>query len=137
MAFTRFPSELVPASVDHFMAGHFVRAAFSGGDSVPPDVAVVSPAPGSIISASTPLVVDVTDDSGQLRRAILAVDLAGLQLEEIAHNGDRFGPRYQGSTNSVAAIANGFRYTLLRDGGWPAAPTLWAEALDTSGNENA
>ena len=32
-------------------------------------------------------------------------------------------------------IAGGFRYTVLRTGGWPGAPTIQTFAIDRAGNE--
>lgn len=103
----------------------------------PPEVGNVSPAPGTPITTTTPLVFEVTDDSGTFRRIILAVafsagELAG--VTEIAHDGDAFVGHYStGCTRDP--IAGGFRFTLLRAGGWPASPTLRVFAVDTAGNE--
>lgn len=106
-------------------------------DETPPEVGNLSPAPGTPITTTTPLAFDVTDDSGAFRRVLLAVafttgSLAG--VTELVHDGDAFVGHYSVGC-SRTPIAGGFRYTILRAGGWPASPTLRVFAFDRSGNE--
>jgi hypothetical protein len=106
-------------------------------DDTPPVVANVTPTPGTPIDTMTPLQLDVTDNSGELRRVLLLVaystgPLAG--VTELAHDGEAFVGAYAiGCTRDP--ITDGFRYNLLRHGGWLASPTLRVFAFDTSGNE--
>lgn len=97
----------------------------------PPVVTLVAPLAGSLDVAGA-IVVDVTDSS--LLRVMLVARFESLGIEEVIHQGDRFSPAYAGSS-SRAAIVNGWRYTLRRGTGWPAAPTIDTYAFDTSGTE--
>jgi hypothetical protein len=102
-----------------------------------PVSSVVSPAPGTPITTDTALVVEVTDDSGSFRRVMLLVayssgDLAG--ITELAHDGDAFVGYYSAGCTREP-IDDGFRFTIIRDGGWPASPTLRIFAFDRGGNE--
>lgn len=102
-----------------------------------PVVGNLSPAPGTPITTTTPLVFEVTDDSGAFRRVVLAVayssgDLAG--VTELVHDGDAFVGHYSTGC-SRDPISGGFRFTILRAGGWPASPTLRVFAFDRAGNE--
>lgn len=106
----------------------------SGEDETAPTVAVVSPASNLIITPSTQLVIDVTDNV-LLRRVLLVARTGG--LEEVVHNGNAFGPMYSRDPNRREAISGGYRYTLLRRGGWPSSPTIDAYPFDTAGNESA
>jgi hypothetical protein len=100
-------------------------------DSATPVAAVVSPPEGSSISSTTPLVIDVTDDLG-LRRVIVAARFPD-GTAELVHDGDLFSTRY--ASSSKTAISGGFRFTLRRQGGWFASPTIQVFPFDTSGNE--
>lgn len=100
-------------------------------DSANPVAAVVSPPEGSSISSTTPLVIDVTDDLG-LRRVIIAARFPD-GTAELVHDGDLFSTRY--ASSSKTAISGGFRFTLRRQGGWFASPTIQVFPFDTSGNE--
>ena len=102
----------------------------------PPVVGSFSPAPGTSITASTPLEFSVTDNSGLFTRIILIADFRALGIREIIHDGYAFGPNYRGPYNSIASITNGFRYSALRTGGWPESPTIQPFAIDREGTEN-
>ena len=103
----------------------------------PPVVSNVTPTPGTAITATTPVGLDVTDDSGVFRRIMLVASFPTLGLLEVVHDGDNFAPLYAGTGNTREAIANGFRYAALRRGGWPASPTLIPFAIDQEGAEAA
>lgn len=105
----------------------------SPGDAVPPTTSNVQPPPGTPISPTTPVSVDVTDDSGAFRRVLVAVELDG--LTEVAWDGDTWLGHYAGGGSVRDPIAGGFRFTVLRDGGWPSSPTLRVFAFDLGGNE--
>lgn len=99
----------------------------------PPSVTVVSPAAGSTITVATPLVVDVVDAEGHLQTTVVSISFDDSTEAEVAHNGSIFSSRYLGSTRT--AIANGFRYSLVRVGGWRASPRLHVYAFDSKGNQ--
>ena len=113
---------------------HWDGPGSSGGGSAPV-VTVVSPA-GSQIDATTQLIVDVTCATS-LERAVLIASDPALKLTEIVHDGDGFGEMYRGAANSRAPIAGGFRYTFVRDSGWPQGTALSIKviAYDTLGVE--
>lgn len=102
---------------------------------IPPTAAIVSPSPGSSISANTPIVVDVTDDKDGIRRALLAISFPSIGQTDLAFDGTQFAGVYAGSTRT--RITNGYRYGLVRSGGWPASPTFTAYVTDTDGLEAA
>lgn len=116
-----------PANVDPpFWTGTIAKQ-----DAANPVATVVSPPEGSAISSTTPLVIDVTDDLG-LRRVIVAARFPD-GTAELVHDGDLFSTRY--ASSSKTAISGGFRFTLRRQGGWFASPTIQVFPFDTSGNE--
>ncbi len=102
-------------------------------DTAAPVVGNYSPAPGTAISRASALAFDVTDAGAGLRRAIVAARFPD-GTYEIVHDGDAFAPRYS-SLSARTTLAGGFRFSVRRTGGWPAAPTLVAFPVDASGNE--
>lgn len=114
--------------------------AVESSETIPPQLSNFVPAHGSQIGANTVLSFDVTDNTAFLRRIILHISLPTSLGSEVVHNGEGFNTRhYSNSSNTRTPIANGFRYTILRDGGWPAGPgsvTLQPFAIDYAGNEN-
>lgn len=105
----------------------------SPGDSVAPITSNISPAPGTPITATTPLLADVTDETGLFRRVLVAVVLDG--IAEVAWDGEAWLGRYAGGSSSRTVISGGFRFSVLRDTGWPSSPTLRIFAFDQGGNE--
>lgn len=105
----------------------------TGGDLVPPISTNIQPPAGTPITASTPVSVDVTDDSGLFRRVLIAVELRG--LTELAWDGDQWLGHYAGGDSIRSPITGGFRFVVLRDGGWTSSPTLRVFAFDQGGNE--
>ena len=105
----------------------------SGGGGVQPTIAFVSPAPSSTITATTPIVLDVTDPDTPNPSTFLFLVLPDASVEVVWDGGVvAFAAPFSSSTR--VAIANGFRYTLLRVAGWPAgAITFRANALDETG----
>jgi hypothetical protein len=101
-------------------------------DATPPVVAVVSPTLGSAIAKTTPIVIDVTDAVG-LARAMLFARYEGRDGTEVVHDGQAFLNPYVNDTSDREAISGGYRFTVLRTGGWPAAPTFLALAMDAAG----
>lgn len=103
-----------------------------GDDPMPPVVIIVSPPIGTRIGANTPLVLDVTDNVA-LRNVILYARFSGRVAAEVVHDGGCFLAPYTASSRSN--LANGFQFTLRRQGGWPGSPSLSVRAFDTAGNE--
>jgi len=96
-----------------------------------PTLGNLVPAAGQPLGRSTAVGFDITD-TGQVRRVIVTVLLNG--VEEVIHNGVGFRPGYAaGSTRQ--GVAGGWRFRVLRTGGWPASPTFSVYAFDDDGNE--
>ena len=104
----------------------------SSPDVTPPTISVVSPTPGSTIRTSDPFVVDVTDAGGFAIIALTAEIPAGGAHEVVWLRGD-FSAAYA-DASTITAIADGFRFSILRRNGWTASPTFHVEAVDNAGN---
>ena len=100
-------------------------------DTTPPTIAVVSPVAGASIATDTAFVVDVTDAIG-LGLVVLTVEQPAGGPHEVVWLRDAFASTYVASTRT--AIANGYRFTIRRAGGWYASPTFHVEAIDLGGN---
>lgn len=104
-------------------------------DTTPPLVSVVSPSAGSQITENTPLVINVTDNSGSLLKVFLYAYFPNTGLKEVIHDGSSFAPFYS-ALSARSNISGGFQYSILRSGGWEASPTITAIPLDAAGNES-
>lgn len=103
-------------------------------DATAPAVGNFNPAPGTPIARTGPVSFDVTDDSGDFRRIFVVAFFPATGVTEVVHDGDGFRGFYAASSSRMM-ISAGFRYTVLRSGGWPAAPTIQTFAIDRAGNE--
>lgn len=103
-------------------------------DTTAPVVGNFTPSPGTPIARTAEVSFDVTDESGDFRRIFIIAFFAATGIAEVVHDGDAFRGFYAASS-SRTMIAAGFRYTVLRTGGWPAAPTIQTFAIDRAGNE--
>lgn len=101
-------------------------------DTTKPTISNYLPPADASIEATDPIQFDVTDDSGAFVRIIVTVTLAG--VTEVVHDGSQFRGLYAG-LSARALIANGFRFTVARQGGWTASPTFETFAIDAAGNE--
>lgn len=101
-------------------------------DSTPPTITNFSPAAGTGIASGQVLQFDITDESGIAAVVLLASFPSG--NVEIIHDNDGFRGSYVGGSNGRTAIVGGYRYTVLRVGGWLEAPTIEFIPVDTSGN---
>lgn len=107
--------------------------AFGSKNLVAPVVTIVSPEEDSDIAPDTPLVVDITDDEGLFVLTTLRVSFVGRPVEEVIFRNDGFAANYVDSTR--VDIANGYRFTLVRTGGWPASPIFDPDVVDAAGNK--
>ena len=119
------------ASVDPFGA-ELVQLSASGDDEAPV-VSNFSPPLGSTIAAQDPIFFDVTDNSGQFKRVLVAIEQGS--ATELIHDGTSFLEPYD-ALSSRTNIQGGFRYRVRRSGGWVEDPTGQVFAFDKSGNEN-
>jgi hypothetical protein len=90
------------------------------------------PADGSTITRTTPIVVDVTDAS-TFAALFVWVTYNDGRAPDLVHDGESFQVPFAGNSTRVS-ISGGYRYTLRRAGGWPAAPTVHVLPVDTAGN---
>lgn len=103
-------------------------------NAVAPVVGNFDPPQSTTINTNTPVNFDVTDDEGLFRRVIIHASFPD-GTEEVVHDGGSFRGHYQAGNSSRVIISGGYRYTLLRAGGWPGNPTIRAFAIDQAGNE--
>ena len=103
-------------------------------DTTPPVIANMTPTPGTLLQPTDPISFDVTDNTGLFRRVMVAVFFPSTGITELVHDGDGF-LGFFATSSSRALIAGGFRFTLLRVGGWLSSPTVRVFPIDRSGNE--
>lgn len=103
-------------------------------DITPPVVSNFNPPSGSSIAAAAGLSFDVTDDSGAFARIFAVARFLTFGVDEVIHDGDAFTARYAQQSSRVP-IANGFRYTVYRYGGWQDSPHIRVYPIDGSGNQ--
>lgn len=103
-------------------------------DLISPVVDNFDPAIGEDLQTNQSVQFDVTDDSGEFARILVVVRFALTGQEELVHDGDSFVGYYSANSSRVI-IANGYRYSVLRFGGWSEAPTIRVFPIDASGNE--
>lgn len=139
-------SSLLPASGD----GAFEYIAVNGSavnlgpeplppppapDTTLPEIANFLPPAGTGIANDQAIQFDVTDESGVAAVVLLASFPDG--SVEVVHDNIGFRGKYIGGVNTRASIANGYRFTVRRLGGWIASPTFEVLSVDTSGNIGA
>lgn len=92
-----------------------------------------SPAAESIIETTQVITLDVLDTESELGRVLIAVEYAGAGgATELAWDGTRaVGP----FVVTPVPIVNGRRYSVLRKGGWPWAPTVRVFLTNLGGRE--
>lgn len=108
----------------------------AGGTPGDPQVVNFSPAVASTVKATDTITFDVVDVPVPLQRVLVLVSFPNLNIYEVAHDGDSLGPRYSNQFCSRVAITNGYRYTLLRDAGWPGSVRIIPMAFDNGGGLN-
>jgi hypothetical protein len=110
------------------------RQTLSAPPATLPVVGNFSVAPGTQITANTPVGFDVTDNDDPLRRVIVVATMPDGN-EEVVHDGSAFTPKYA-SRSVRMVIGTGYRFSLLPSvGRWSTAPTITVYAIDTAGNE--
>lgn len=119
----------------------------TGGSGVTsnPTVTVVSPTPGvspgdpggfpaaPAAAAETPIVLDVTDATPGFGLVVVTATFDDVDAEEVVYLGGNFRGNYITGSSQVL-IADGWRLSCRRDGGWPGAPTFRVRAMDVDGN---
>ncbi len=104
-------------------------------DVIPPTVSNVSPVMGTVLLATQRVSFDVTDNLAEFARVIVAVKFA-TGVQELVHDGAAFVGHYV-TQSSRLQIAGGFRYSILRAGGWQSTPTIRIFPIDGAGNDGS
>jgi hypothetical protein len=94
------------------------------------------PAVGAEITTNTSIQFDVTDDQGSFRKIFIVADFPSISSTEVVHDGNSFKGFYVGTSTRIS-IPGGFRFKVLRAGGWPDSPTITTSAIDVEGNEGS
>lgn len=115
------------------------------GDTTPPVVTIISPTPGVnpgdpggfpadwLTARNTPIVLQVTDLAPGLEYVAVIATLPG-GVEEVVYRRGAFRGRYV-ALSSVAAITNGFQFSVRPADGWPPGNITFAvDPLDAAGN---
>lgn len=109
-----------------------------GVETTPPVVTYIDPLPGAQIRADQAITIDVTNDGSgfaniQLRVAYIVSD--PVRPTETIYGGDELG-EFESfySASTITSITNGFRFVIVRNGGWPSTPNFTASPIDSSGN---
>lgn len=136
-------SILAPGLVYAAQAPHpvtIVGGVAVASDAQAPEVTNFQPPVGADIGPDTTLQFDVTD-AGSLAAVVIAVvGPVGADHPEVAYSLGAFRGEYVNPQSTVHGIANGYRFTLRRTGGWrdadgqPVAPTIEYVTVDTGGN---
>lgn len=107
------------------------------GDVTPPTISNFVPAADTAIAKTGTIQFDVLDVDSAFTRVMLIAQFTSVDQPELVYDGDDFTPNYSNGSNTVTTIANGFRFVLLRNGGWLSAVSIIPIAIDASGNENS
>jgi hypothetical protein len=128
------PSEVFTLSEPSFMALPIVSHSWGTAPSaVAPVISNVSPTAGTQVTSTEAIEFDITDDKGTFRRVIIIASFAGHSGKEVVYDGNFTDQYVDGST--VAAITNGYHFSLVRSPAWPGAITIVPYAFDTEGQE--
>lgn len=104
-------------------------------DETGPTIEDIAPTPDTAIDPDQAITFKTLDERA-LRRVFVCAKFTLLGSWEVIHDGFSFGPKYSaGSTRQ--AISGGYSWSVERAGGWPEAPTLSIDPIDTGGNSNA
>lgn len=100
---------------------------------VPAVVTNITPAENSNITKLTPIQIDVTHAEGVDRIANIAISVLfpATGQKDDAYDGEEFSPFYVAQSTRTA-IADGYRFRLLKSGGWDSSPQIRVRAIDTS-----
>lgn len=117
-------------------SSYIVRVRAKASTPTKPVVENVSPPVGTLLGMNTPILCDVTHPIA-LRRVLLTVSFEGKEqfADELVYDGTEFTAPYVGS--SVSPISLGVHFVLIRQHGWPGAPTITPWAFSVDGAENA
>lgn len=134
MFFSDPATSLNVAQVINWVVAKLNEGMLDVGGAVPV-VTLVSPALGTAINRNHTLVFDVTDAQSALANVEVIVKFPSGRWEA-ANDGTSWSGQYE--TSSVrTVIADGYRFSIVRTGGWPQTPTVLFRAVDSAGNVNS
>jgi len=106
------------------------------GDQLPPQVSNFTAA-GTLAGANAPISFDITDVNPGVGLVLVSVLFEGATEPALIYSGAQFEGAYA-AFSTVVAIVSGFRFKLLRAGGWPANITsVWIYTADQAGEVGA
>ena len=97
-----------------------------------PTITIVSPIPPAPVLKDTVVIFEVTDPS--MLREVFVYAKFEKKPWEVIHDGFEFAPQYYNPDTTRVSITNGYRYTVLRTGGWPKSPRIVIIPVNTQGN---
>lgn len=113
-----------------------VEPSLAGGgvDVLPPTIDALSPAPG-VLTPAQPISFQINDPKG-VKFALVYVFYPDLgNKSELVWDGVGFRPEFAGASSFDAELdLTQLRFSVLRNGGWPAPPSLEIKAVDGAGN---
>jgi len=109
-------------------------------DTNPPVVQNVSPAFPGVIAQDTPITFDVVDVDPGVQMVIVTlrygIPYSGQTL--VVHDGSKFVAPFDSPSSGKNPIANGFAFSVVPVGGWPATvEEIFVYKLDDNGNLGA
>jgi hypothetical protein len=111
-------------------SGTMSNGSWSGGTS---GIEVeYTPSPGVPVTVFTPIGIQVTDSGAVLSRVVITVKFPGGAAPEVIYDSEEFSPLYA-PNSTVAPIADGFQFVVLRTGGWLGSPQFATYASDDVG----
>lgn len=106
------------------------------GDGQPPVISNFT-APGTLADANSPISFDVTDIDPGIGLVLVSIQFAADTEPTLVYSGSQFEGVYSAYSTKVP-IADGFTFTLVRDGGWPGNITnVWVYGVDSGGTVGA
>lgn len=128
-----FRGNPMPTSIDIMDVRIIDPFSSGGGGGTPPDVTFVDPAPGTPISATQAITVDVSDPDGDSDLLLVCLSASLSEgLDEVIYRNGAFTVGYAAST--VTPITDGFRFVIRRIAGWRSEVTINADVADAGGN---
>lgn len=112
----------------------YVGIDYAPNTNTAPTVANITPSPGSPLSSTAEISLEVLDTEGFGRVRVFAEYASGDY--DVVYDGSKFAYKYaNGSYREV--ISGGYRFHIRPNTGWVAVPTLYVDATDSNGTENA
>lgn len=99
-----------------------------------PSISLITPAPGSVITATTAIALTLQDtDEESFSAVVLMASFSGSVVWEVIYDSTRFAPLYLPASSYAATAPNEVTLTVSRVGGWPSSPTFRLVTVDATG----